>query len=105
MPFNFEPTDVIIIILAALIVFGPSRLPDIGHGLGKAISEFRRGIAGKGEGASRPGTQPKRTEPRPVAPSTTGGKQCAHCGGANTLDARFCNHCGTELSDNPVLDA
>ncbi len=43
MPFNFEPLDIIIIMVVAIILFGPSRLPEIGHGLGKAIGEFRKG--------------------------------------------------------------
>ncbi|MFN2464761.1 MAG: twin-arginine translocase TatA/TatE family subunit [Candidatus Dormibacteria bacterium] len=29
----------------ALIVFGPKRLPELGHGLGKAITEFKKGAS------------------------------------------------------------
>lgn len=33
-----------LVILLALIVFGPSRLPEIGKALGKGIKEFKSGV-------------------------------------------------------------
>jgi sec-independent protein translocase protein TatA len=39
------PTHLLLIamlILLALVLFGPKRLPEYGHGLGKAIREFRK---------------------------------------------------------------
>ena len=35
-------TELVIIMVIALIVFGPRRLPDLGRSLGKSIGEFRR---------------------------------------------------------------
>ncbi|MDQ6747121.1 MAG: twin-arginine translocase TatA/TatE family subunit [Candidatus Dormibacteraeota bacterium] len=35
----------IILAVVALIVFGPKRLPELGHGLGKAITEFKKGTS------------------------------------------------------------
>ena len=32
--------------LVAVIVFGPKKLPELGSGLGRAISEFRRATSG-----------------------------------------------------------
>lgn len=34
--------EILLILVIALIVFGPKRLPEIGRTLGKAMSEFRR---------------------------------------------------------------
>jgi TatA/E family protein of Tat protein translocase len=34
--------ELIIILVVALIIFGPRRLPDLGRSLGKSIGEFRR---------------------------------------------------------------
>ena len=34
--------EVILLFIAALLLFGPRRLPEIGRTLGKALSEFRR---------------------------------------------------------------
>ncbi|WP_258359363.1 twin-arginine translocase TatA/TatE family subunit [Moorella sulfitireducens (nom. illeg.)] len=40
----FSPYAWILIILAALIIFGPGRLPELGRGLGRTINEFKKGL-------------------------------------------------------------
>jgi len=37
MPFGLQPTHLIIIAVVALIIFGPSRLPEIGRAFGKTL--------------------------------------------------------------------
>ena len=37
------PFELILILCIALVVFGPSKLPQIGRSLGQAIQEFRKG--------------------------------------------------------------
>ncbi|HEY4720676.1 MAG TPA: twin-arginine translocase TatA/TatE family subunit [Anaerolineae bacterium] len=94
MPFRIEFTDIILILLVALIVFGPKRLPEIGHSLGKAISEFRQGVremtGSFREKATRPGTGAMS------APADT--VYCSQCGVANVSAAKFCNKCGVRLA-------
>jgi sec-independent protein translocase protein TatA len=34
-------TELILILAIALVIFGPSKLPEIGKSLGKAINEFK----------------------------------------------------------------
>lgn len=41
MPFGLGPTGLIIILVIALIIFGPSRLPKIGQSIGQALRAFR----------------------------------------------------------------
>ncbi len=41
--------ELIIVLVIVLIVFGASRLREIGGALGGAISEFRRSVSGKEE--------------------------------------------------------
>ncbi len=41
-----SPMHVIILLLVALLIFGPKRLPEIGSGLGKAIRDFKNTING-----------------------------------------------------------
>ena len=36
------PLEIMLVAVIALIVFGPQRLPEIAHSLGKGIAEFRR---------------------------------------------------------------
>ena len=42
MPFSLGPTELIIILGIALLLFGAKRLPEIGSSLGNAIKEFRK---------------------------------------------------------------
>jgi sec-independent protein translocase protein TatA len=44
--FNVGPSEVLLILLIALIVFGPKRLPEIGKTVGKGLREFRQATQG-----------------------------------------------------------
>ncbi len=43
---NIGPLEIAIVLIIALIVFGPKRLPELGRSLGKGIREFRGSISG-----------------------------------------------------------
>ncbi len=40
--FGMGPLEILLVLVIALIIFGPGKLPEIGAGLGKAVREFRR---------------------------------------------------------------
>ena len=40
--FNVGPPELILILLIALMVFGPKKLPEIGRTVGKSLTEFRK---------------------------------------------------------------
>jgi len=40
------PTELIIVLVIALVIFGPKRLPDLGRSLGKGMREFKDSITG-----------------------------------------------------------
>lgn len=44
MPFRMGPTELIIILVIVLVLFGVGRIGRIGGELGKGISAFRRGL-------------------------------------------------------------
>jgi sec-independent protein translocase protein TatA len=46
MPFGIGPTELIIVLVIALVVFGPKRLPDLGRSLGTGMREFKDSITG-----------------------------------------------------------
>jgi sec-independent protein translocase protein TatA len=39
--FNFSVPELILVLVIALVVFGPAKLPEIGKAVGKSIREFR----------------------------------------------------------------
>ncbi len=44
MPFNLGMTELLVILLVVLLVFGAKRLPEIGSSMGKGIREFKKSI-------------------------------------------------------------
>ena len=41
-----QPSHLILILVVALLVLGPKRLPDAGRALGQGLKEFRNSIGG-----------------------------------------------------------
>jgi sec-independent protein translocase protein TatA len=71
---NVGPFELAIVLVIALIVFGPKRLPELGRSLGKGIREFRGSLSGEHHADERPDEieaprQPagKAAEDEPVA--------------------------------------
>ena len=46
MPFSVGPMELVIVLVIALIILGPKRLPEAGKSLGKGMREFKNSIAG-----------------------------------------------------------
>jgi sec-independent protein translocase protein TatA len=48
MPFagNIGPAELIVVLVIALLVIGPKRLPEVGKSLGKGMREFKDSLAG-----------------------------------------------------------
>jgi sec-independent protein translocase protein TatA len=44
---NVGPLELIVVLIIALVIFGPKRLPELGRSMGKGIREFRGSISGK----------------------------------------------------------
>ena len=49
VPFGIGITEMIILLLVLLVVFGPKRLPEMGRQLGKGMREFKDSVSGKDE--------------------------------------------------------
>ena len=45
---NIGPTELIIVLVIVLLIFGPKRLPGLGKQLGSGMREFKDSISGKG---------------------------------------------------------
>jgi sec-independent protein translocase protein TatA len=100
-----QPGHLLIILVIALIIFGPGKLPELGSSLGKGIREFKHSINGDGDEAPTAGTLPPAaatTAVPPAAPAATAapvaGATCGQCGSPVAADARFCTRCGHALA-------
>jgi sec-independent protein translocase protein TatA len=120
MPFGIQPIHIVVIVVVALLIFGPKRLPEMGRSIGKAINEFRNGTREMTDSIRQEVNQPVDPQAtnnvvmnntiRPTPPSsiplqtgsiapTAPGNFCIQCGSANVPAARFCNQCGTKLPE------
>ncbi len=86
--FGLQPTHLIIILIVALLIFGPSRLPEIGKALGKTIREFQTGI--------KEATQGFTEEVQSTAAPTETKPACKSCGKPIPAGAKFCPECGAQ---------
>ena len=46
MPFNVGPMELIVVLVIALVVLGPKKLPEVGKSLGRGMREFKDSISG-----------------------------------------------------------
>ena len=93
MPFNVGPVELIIVLIIALLVVGPRRLPEMGNAVGKTIREFRKASSdvsdavslepeSKDDGVAAPNTLRDEAKPNtpahPVEPTAAGESKSDH---------------------------
>ena len=49
---NIGPTELIIVLVIVLVIFGPKKLPGLGRSLGSSMREFKDSITGKDDDKS-----------------------------------------------------
>ena len=65
--FGLCMPELILILVISLVIFGPSKLPEMGASIGKAIREFRNATNGNSEMAlNRPVTSSVEKESEPI---------------------------------------
>ena len=68
--FDISPVQILIVLVIALLVFGPKRLPEMGKSVGRGIREFKGALLDD-EQPSRPAAPPAAAQaeqpPAPVA--------------------------------------
>jgi sec-independent protein translocase protein TatA len=100
--------ELVIILLVLVMLFGATRLADLGGSLGKGIKEFRKEISSDDEnGAQAPtaqATTPEATSAGTATAATNGNGaevvsavKCPSCGALNPTTAKHCNQCGASI--------
>ncbi len=82
-PMGLHWQELIILLILALVVFGPKRLPEMGRSMGRAIREFKSSVSGAEASVNQvaaqieaeverpaPGTAAEPAPARPVADET-----------------------------------
>ena len=90
MPFGLEPFHLVVIAIVALIIFGPSRLPEIGRSLGKTLREFQAAT----KEASQSFTEEVQQRPAEVKKPEPAMVACKSCGKSIQAEMKFCPNCG-----------
>ena len=92
MPFGLQPTHLIIIAVVALIIFGPSRLPEIGRAFGKTLKEFQSATREATQSFSEEVQKPAEVKKEEAVATVA----CKNCSKPMQVGMKFCPHCGTE---------
>jgi|GEM_PF-3356763 sec-independent protein translocase protein TatA len=96
LAFIDSPEQLLVILAILLLIFGPSKLPQLGASMGKTIKAFRESAKEVGAEAN----VPPQTAAQPVQPVSPAGPSvtCPKCGTVAAADAQFCTRCGTKLA-------
>ena len=56
---NIGPMELVIVLIIALVIIGPKKLPDVGRSMGRGMREFKGAISGDNEPETPALTQAK----------------------------------------------
>ncbi len=96
MPFGIQPSHLILILVVALIVFGPARLPEIGRSFGTMLREFQSSAKEATQGLQ------EGTAAAPVRKEEPATVPCTSCGKPIQPGAKFCPDCGAAQQSAPA---
>jgi sec-independent protein translocase protein TatA len=52
---NVGPMEIVVVLVIALVVFGPRRVPELGRSIGRGIRELRGSLSGDDDDDEKPG--------------------------------------------------
>ena len=71
MPFNIGPGELILLLIVALLIFGPKKLPELGKALGESIGSFKKALSGETAPAPPAELQAPAAGQAPAPPAKT----------------------------------
>jgi sec-independent protein translocase protein TatA len=93
--FGYNITTLVIILVIALLLFGPKRLPELGDSIGKAIKGFKKATEDP-EPLPPSGAEAKTSGPGEATVASA--KPCPQCQKDLGGDFAFCPHCGQKIA-------
>jgi sec-independent protein translocase protein TatA len=64
---NIGPLELVVVLIVALVILGPKKLPDVGRSMGRGMREFKSAITGGHDRETPELTQPKADSEARVA--------------------------------------
>jgi sec-independent protein translocase protein TatA len=97
-PFGLGPMELVIILLVLVMLFGATRLADIGGSLGKGIKEFRKEVSSDEEEKSDESATSGAVASANGGAETVSAVKCPSCGSLNAVGAKFCSQCSAAIA-------
>jgi sec-independent protein translocase protein TatA len=112
-PFGLGAPELLIILAVVVIIFGGTKLADLGGSLGKGIKEFKANVKDDDEPAKPTVTPtpvvvqstvqatPAPTEAQSAVAGSVGVTQavvCPNCSSLNPMGSKHCNQCGANFA-------
>ncbi|MBX5493192.1 MAG: twin-arginine translocase subunit TatB [Chloroflexi bacterium] len=98
--------ELLLILVLALVVIGPERLPEVASQLGRAVADLRRQANQLSEEFQQSLQLAAEERKQQRLAATTGGAAsgpyCAQCGARSLEGARYCSQCGHRLVEPPA---
>lgn len=101
---NLGPLEIIVILVVALLIFGPKNLPKLGSAMGKTVKSIREGM--EGDEADKPADTEIAADDVSGEVSVdsdadipVAGVYCSKCGTKNDPGAAFCSKCGNRIAE------
>ncbi len=95
-PFGLGPLELVIILLVLVMIFGASRLADLGGSLGKGIKEFKKNV--QDDDDDKPVVVTSASETVTSNGDAVSALRCASCGTLNAVGSKHCNNCGAAIA-------
>jgi sec-independent protein translocase protein TatA len=91
----FGPVELVVILLVLVMIFGASRLADLGGSLGKGIKEFKKNV--QDDNDDEP-TVAQSSNQTPAGGDSVAAVRCASCGTLNAVGSKHCSNCGAAIA-------